>query len=81
MTSISRQVVDIKYQEYLNQVQDLNSMKEYLRLNHSVMSKETLQMMTEHIVERQGELERIEKHHLESFRSNGSPRKRFANKV
>eukprot|EP00347_Sterkiella_histriomuscorum_P016460 403353093 len=58
-TSMSKNIQDIKYQDYLEQVSDLNKVKDYFKKNYQNMNEDTRKVMGEHIISRQRELEEI----------------------
>ncbi|CDW88193.1 UNKNOWN [Stylonychia lemnae] len=59
LESMDQQVQNLRYQEYLAQVEDLNKIKSYFANNYLRMTEETRKVMIDHIMSRQKELESI----------------------
>ena len=49
LESMNKDIIEIKYKEYLKQVKDLNTVKDYLKIHFTEMSEETKKIMADHI--------------------------------
>jgi hypothetical protein len=57
---MTHEIVDLRYKQYLNDVEALNNSKESLRLNKDLMSPQEMQEVAADIMTQEQELEELE---------------------
>jgi hypothetical protein len=57
---MTHEIVDLRYKQYLNDVEALNNSKESLRLNKDLMSPQEMQEAAADIMTQEQELEELE---------------------